>query len=635
MSAVLPTPLELGSIRLTAPVAAHATRLPWQFTLMCWSVGLLFIGLWITYAGVSPRVEVGEVVLFIAAVIAAVPLILRFFVVDDTNSDTSVTDHLVAVAIVAALATGEYITAVLVPLVMDLGHLIEHYSILRSTSLIDGMKSLYSRPATLIEEGREIVVAPDQVRVGQMLLIRPGEMIVADGEITMGHGMIDESAITGESFPRDVTPGDLVRGGTICVNGQLQVAVTHTGDETTIGRVRSMLANAVLSKAPITRTLESYAQLYAPIVLLIAAATLILTGDLKRVITVLVVSCPCSLILSGPLAMMIALSVASRRGILVKNAKFLESLAHVDVVVFDKTGTLTEGILEVQGTQPWGDEVPEKILDAASVCAAASCHPIARAILRSVPSTTASVAHRATSDVHDVPGRGVEVLCPEGTIRLGRTDWVAECCGHQITPPDHAGPLVAVSSGSTFLGWILLRDRLRAESPAVIEELRGLGIERVMLLTGDRQSVATVIANQLQLDRIVAEALPEQKLEIVREESQSGHRVLVVGDGVNDALALAAGSVGIALGARGADLAIQSADIALLTNDLHRVVDAIRLSRQTNRTIRQNVLIATLTSGVMLAMGSLGWMNALPGAILHNIGTVLVLINSARMLRAP
>lgn len=382
MSAILPTPLELGSIRLANPVASQTTRLPWQFTLMCWSVGLLILGLWITYAGAPPRVEVGEVFLFISAVIAAVPLVLRFFDVADADSETSVTDHLVAIAIVAALATGEYITAVLVPLVMDLGHLIEHYSILRSTSLIDGMKSLYSRPATLIEDGREIMVDPHEIRVGQTLMIRPGEMVVADGEVVAGHGSVDESAMTGESLPRDVVPGNIVRGGSICVNGQLQVAVTQTGDETTIGRVQSMLANAVLSKAPITRTLESYAQLYAPIVLLIAAGTLILTGDLKRVITVLVVSCPCSLILSGPLAMMIALSVASRHGILVKNAKFLETLAHVDTVVFDKTGTLTEGVLEVEGIRPWQDTPIENVLAAASICAATSRHPIARAVLQ-------------------------------------------------------------------------------------------------------------------------------------------------------------------------------------------------------------------------------------------------------------
>ena len=604
------------------------------FLCICWSIGLLGIGYWIPGNKASNRPEVGQLIQFFAASIATMPVLVRLMRGWWENSAEAFTDQLVVLAIFGALATGEYATAVLIPVIMDLGHFIEQRSIQGTQAAIDGLQRLNARAATILDESGERIVLPEDLEVGQVLLVRPGEVIAADGIVSGGRGAIDESTITGESFPREVTPHDAVHAGTVTVDGLLQVTITGTGAHTALGRIRSMLGQAIQSKGPVTRILERYAELYVPVVMLIAAFVLFITNDLQRVIAVFIVSCPCALILSAPAAMIAALASATRQGILIKNSKFLESLADAETVVFDKTGTLTEGQHEVVRIVPQQGVSEVEVMQVALCCASTSSHPVSRTITRFCQSR--GMVHPDVPPTHmrDMAGRGVEVMNGNNVLRLGRMSWLQECGVSGVSLPEHSGPLVGVGNDSSCLGVLLLQDRLRLETPHVIEELRRLGIRRLVLLTGDRAAVATDMADRLGFDHVISEALPQTKLEVVRAECAEGRKVIVIGDGINDALALAAGSIGIALGARGADIAIQSADIALMANDLGRVVTAIRLSRCTRQIIQQNVLLAAVTAGVMLALGSFGLLPPLIGAILHNAGTVLVLINSARVLRA-
>jgi Cd2+/Zn2+-exporting ATPase/Cu+-exporting ATPase len=352
---------------------------------------------------------------------------------------------------------------------------------------------------------------------------------------------------------------------------------------------------------------------------------------MSRAVTLLVVACPGTFVLAGPTALIAALATASRLGILVKNTRFLEVLADVDTVVLDKTGTVTLGHLEVVGAMP-SPGVPEnELLHAAHCCAIGSRHPVSQAVLRAMKNAG---FQGETSDhsIAESPGRGVEAHVGQAVYLLGRAEWLAERGLPVPANPDHVGAVAWVARDRQVLGCLLLADLARPEAGRAIDELRGLGLDRVVLLTGDRKQAADQIARSLRIADVIADVLPEQKLHAVEAEKTAGRSVMVVGDGVNDALALASGDVGVAMGAMGSDVALQSADVALMTNDLGRLPLAIRLSRQTRATIHQNLLIGAGSSVLMLGLAALGLVSPIAGAILHNAGEIFVLVNSARLL---
>jgi heavy metal translocating P-type ATPase len=352
---------------------------------------------------------------------------------------------------------------------------------------------------------------------------------------------------------------------------------------------------------------------------------------MSRVVTLMVVACPGAFVLAGPTAMIAALAAASRLGILVKNTKFIEALADVDTVVLDKTGTLTLGHLEVVAVRPSHGIGDTQILAAAAWCAAGSRHPVSRAIVRAALKAGLSSVE-APQVVEETHGRGVAATGENGQSLLGRGDWLRE--HHLEVPenPDHDGAVVWVAQNGTVLGCLLLADLPRPEARNAVNELRQLGFDRIVLLTGDRKEVANQVAAQLSIENVIADVLPEQKLQVVQQEKAAGRRVMVVGDGVNDALALACGDVGIAMGAMGSDVALQSADVALMTNDLNRLPMAIRLSRQTRDTISRNLLVGAGSSVLMIGLAAFGAVSPIAGAFLHNAGEIFVILNSARLL---
>jgi Zn2+/Cd2+-exporting ATPase len=604
------------------------------------AVALLGVG-WIQMRFGPPDLNnLAELIFASAAGVVALPIFweaLRGVVARDPQTFTS---QLVALATLAAMMTGNFVTATLIPVIMNVGHFLEERSVLGAQAAIQGLRGLHARAATIVAPEGERSVSPDALAAGDVLLVRPGEVIAADGEVIDGCSAVDQSSITGESVPEDLGPGQAVYAGSVNLTGVLRVRVTKTGRDTALGKVVRLLREAEQSKTPVLKLIERYAGYYVPAILIVAAIVLFVSRDMSRAVAVLVVGCPGAFVLAGPTAMIAALASASRLGILIKNTKFLESLADVDTVILDKTGTITLGRLDLISIDSFSGLAEREVLGLAACCATGSRHPISQAVV--LASRAAGIEAKNLSvegQVREIAGMGV--VCNAGgvVILLGRREWLIE---EGIRIPDvseHLGPTVWLARRNgqqpgtgELLACLRFADTPRPEAKSAIEQLRGLGVSRTILLTGDRREVAQQIGEKMEVDEIISEVLPEQKLEVVRRESDSGNSVMMVGDGINDALALASGDVGVALGAVASDVAIQSADVALMTNDLGRLPLTVRLARLTRSTIHQNILLGALISIVFVWLASVGRVSPLVGAVLHNVGELVVIGNSARLL---
>jgi heavy metal translocating P-type ATPase len=415
------------------------------------------------------------------------------------------------------------------------------------------------------------------------------------------------------------------------LDGLLEVELTRVGAESTLGRIISLMREAENAKPPVTRLLDRYASQYMTLVVLVAAATWLLTGNVPAMLAVLVASCPCALVLAAPSTAIAAIAVAARHGILIKSSAFLEHLADVSSVVFDKTGTLTTGELRLISVEVTPGADPQLARRLGGSLGAGSNHPLSRA----AASTVAQDERLILEGIREAGGFGVIGRYGGEEAALGRAD-LLERLGIPVPPvPIHTGPIAGVGLGGRFLGWLKFSDQLRPGAPEAVQELKQLGIERMILLTGDRVAAARQVAGEAGIDEVDAERLPEQKLDRVMEEIRAGRRPMVVGDGINDSLALRAGAVGVAMGAQGADVALACADLALMTNDLKRLATMIRLSRRCRHTIYVNVTIGVVFAFGLIALasaGALGGEAPIIAALLHNLSTFIGLGNAGRLL---
>ena len=610
--------------------------------------GLLIVGL-VEWKLFDMEV-VGNLIIAIASIIVSLPIfVTAIYGIFTRDADAhAMMEQLVALATLAAMMNQQFIVATLIPIIMNLGHFLEERSILGAQAAIDGLKTLQARNATLLgEDGSQTEVDPNTLKVNDLILVRPGDIIAADGEITEGTSTIDQSSITGESLPEDVTVGKNVFAGTINMTGVLNIRVTKTGEKTALGRVMELLQEAENAKTPVMKLIEKYATYYIPIILTIAGVVLFLTRDIDRAMAVLVVGCPGALVLAGPTAMIAALAAASKLGILIKNTRFLEALSNIDTVVLDKTGTVTIGHLQLSGMVLKDSANEKDLMVEALRCATGSRHPASKAIVKAAQDRDITMLTPPSAAIQEVPGKGVVLKETSETTWLGRFGWLEEegfdMTGCEALIPENfigttvwLGRRITDDSGSTrneVGGCFLMADRPRPEACDALQEMRDLGIERCVLLTGDRRATAEEIGKFLNMDQVIAEVLPSQKLDVVAQEKAAGRSVMMVGDGVNDAPALASGDVGIALGAVASDIALQSADIALMTNDLRRLPMTIRLSRATQMTIHVNIIVGLGMTFFFIWLASLGVINSLTSALLHNVGEAFVIINSARLLK--
>jgi len=603
-----------------------------KLTLALIAGGLLMVSGLIRIAA-PDQSDIAELVAGGAAILVAVPALVAAWHSLRFPDLHGVTDQLIGLAVISAWAVGDLVTAALLPLVMTVGHVLEERSLLGAQDAIRALGRLTEVNARrVLQDGRTETVPSRALRAGDIIDLRPGERIAANGLVRSGHGSVDTSSITGESVPAEVAPADPVFGGSINLDGALRVEVTRVGDQATLGRVIAMLRTAERAKPPITRLLERFAGQYMLLVLLLAAAVWFVSGSTAGMLAVLVASCPCALVLAAPAASIAAIAVAARHGILVKGAAFMENLASVNSVVLDKTGTVTLGQLRLLAAEPAPGVDRGELTLVAATLGATSNHPVSRALSALVPPEQ----RLSIDDVQETRGSGIVARCQGDSIVLGRPELLQKFGLAVPPPPPHDGPLAGVARGRQFLGWMLLADEPRPESRQALADLRDLGVRREILLTGDRRAVAERVARFLEIAEVRAEALPEEKLRCVLDEVRAGYRPMVVGDGINDSLALKAGAVGIAMGAQGTDVALAAADLVLMTNDLRRLGTCIRLSRRCRRTIHVNVALGLGWTVVIVAAagtGLLGASGALIAAVLHNMGTLAVMANAGRLLK--
>jgi Cd2+/Zn2+-exporting ATPase len=571
----------------------------------------------------------------VGAIILGYPIVWTSY--KDLRRGVLTINELVGIAVLAAFASGDYKTAGVVAFFMLMGEIIETRTAEGARQSIESLIKLTPTKARrIVGKGEEEVAAKD-LAVGDVIRIRPGDNVAADGVIVTGQGSFNQATITGESLPVDKKPGDDVFAGTQNLTGVLEVRVSRAGQDTTLGKVRELILAAEKTKLPIMRIIDQYMGFYTPLVLVIGALVWAFTRDLERVISVLVVSCPCAFILATPTAMVAALSAAARLGILIKNVGDIESAAKINAFVFDKTGTLTTGKLAVSRLAPLGETAPAELLRLAASAERYSNHPTAKALAQLAGE--AGVPLGEPKNFAETAGRGIKAEVDGKTIIVGRAQWlkdngVTEDFLKAVDLNETEGfSLLFIAREGKCIGWVGLQDQTRSEAREALIELKASGVRRIAMISGDRQPVAARVAREIGCEEVVGDCLPQNKVEFVRAMKLKGYRVAVVGDGVNDAPALAAGDLGIAMGAAGSEVAIHSATIALMNNDLRRLPFLVNLSRSTRLVINQNFLFGVVFIIGGLSLAAFGYLNPIIAAIMHNAGSLIVIFNSARLVR--
>ena len=546
-------------------------------------------------------------------------------------------DELVSLAIIACLIEGEFLTAAVVSFVMVLGALIEEATADSARKAIETLMTLSPEEATLLTDEGEKTVPIAEVKPGDQLLVKPGDRIPVDGVIRQGITAVDESSMTGEPIPREAATGDTVYAGTLNQTGVIEIEATRVGEETALGKVVKLVSDAEQHKPDATRLIDRYARWFTPTIILCAAVAWVITGEANRAVTVLIVGCPCALILAAPTAVVATIGRAARSGILVKGGLFLEVVGRADVILFDKTGTLTEGKPRVDAIETAQDVTRDELLSRAASVEQNSTHPLARAVLSAAEDEGLELA--AAEEMFTEIGLGVRARVEGELIEVGS----AYIGGGTMSVPEPlrrhlerikergATPLVVYRDGEP-LGILGVADHVRPGARDTVEKLRSFGFDRIGILTGDHEKSAQLVADAVCLDDVWAELKPGDKLRLIEGLQESGSVVMFVGDGINDAPALAAADVGIAMGAAGSDVALETADVALMHDDIAKLPFLVKLGRRMLRVIKLNIIFALLfNAAAVIACGG-GYLTPIMGAVAHNIGSVLVVLFSASMV---
>ena len=573
---------------------------------------------------------------WVAIVLCGVPIILEAFIGLVTAFDIKA-DVLVSLALIASVCIGEHFAAGEVAFIMQIGALLEDLTVAKARAGIEKLVHLTPQTARVLENGTEKVVAAQQVKVGDRLRVLPGETVPVDGVILSGETSINQAGMTGESLPVDKGPGDEVSSGTVNQFGAFEMEAARVGEDSSIQRMIRLVQSADAGKAKIVGLADRWATWIVVIALSAAALTWVFTREIIRAVTILVVFCPCALVLATPTAITAAIGNATKHGFLVREGDALERLACVKLIAFDKTGTLTYGRPRVAAVQSAAADIEERQLYLLAASAEQlSEHPLGKAIVASYRQSFEEPLPQAGS-FSMLPGRGVcaEVLGKRvlaGSRELLQEEGVEVPLSQPVEDLLHRGcTLTHVAADGKYLGCVALSDTLREESAGMIKELKELEIDPV-LLTGDNQNAADSIAQRLGISMVHARCLPEDKMRCIDEYQQSGRPVCMMGDGVNDAPALRRAMVGIAMGGVGSDIAVDAADIALVDDEVRELPHLVALSRRMMGTIRLNLTFSMGLNFLAIALAITGVLNPVFGALVHNAGSVAVILNSALLL---
>ena len=553
-------------------------------------------------------------------------------------------DLAIVIAALAALAIGEYLAAAEAMFIMLLGEGLEAWAAGRTERAIHRFVDQLPHHARVLRDGEEIEVHVEDLVPGDVISVRAGERISADGIVTEGASAVDESPITGESVPRDKAAGDEVFSGTVNGHGLLHVRVTQAGDDSTLAQLIHLVEEARDHRtAPVVRVADRYARYFLPAILLAAGAVYLLSSDadtterVRRAVAVLIVGCPCALILATPAAMVAAIGGLARRGLLARGGQVVQKASEIDTVVFDKTGTLTTGAFEIVEILAAPGHTEEQVLALGATAEASSDHPLAKVIVRSAEER--GIGTPEVRDAQIVPGRGAQCFHEGRVVRAGNEGFLSEHgiegLKDYLDAADRSGATpVLVADGATLAGAILLRDTPRTGAHDAIHEIEDLGVSNIILLTGDRRKAADAMARVIGITHVEAELLPEQKLDRIKQLQVQGRKVAMIGDGVNDAPALAAADVGIAISGSGADIAAEAADVVDLNHEIDRLPKLFGVSRNAVTTVWQNIILfAGVVNVAAVYVAGKGWMGPALAAGVHQISSIFVMLNSVRLLR--
>ena len=548
---------------------------------------------------------------------------------------------LMSVSTIGAFAIGEYPEAVAVMLFYQVGEFFQSLAVKRSRKSISDLMDICPDSATVKRNGVLQVVSPESVAVGEIIVVKPGEKIPLDGIVVDGESMLDTKALTGESVPKSIRKGDEALSGCINQSGLLTLKVTKSFGESTVSKITDLVENASARKAPTENFITTFARYYTPVVVGMAAVwaiipPLVLGGGwsewLRRGFVFLIVSCPCALVISIPLTFFGGIGAASKRGVLVKGSNYLEALNKVSVVVFDKTGTLTKGVFEVANIIPAAGYQKEQVLEYAAQAESYSNHPIAKSILATYGKP---IDQKQFSDFEEISGHGISVMVQGKKVLAGNSK-LMESEKIAYAACDAAGTKFYVAADGSYVGCILIADEVKPDSKCAIAELKKIGVEKTVMLTGDDERIGKSVADELGLDAYYAQLLPDQKvekLEMLDKQKRQGSKLAFVGDGINDAPVLARADVGIAMGGLGSDAAIEAADVVLMTDEPSKLVEAIDVAKATKRIVMQNIVIALGIKSVFLVLGALG-MAGMWEAVFGDVGvTIIAVLNAMRILK--
>jgi Cd2+/Zn2+-exporting ATPase len=618
---------------------AERTRTFWKerrsLIFLCLSgvtLGLSWIFTWI---GLGP-LSLPTALAIVSLILGGYPIVksaVQTLLIPDLNVDT-----LVSIAAISATAVGAYREAATVIFIMLLGEFLEGVTVGKTRKAIASLIQLSPKTAWVRREDKEVQVPIEDVKPREVVIVRPGERIPVDGKIISGCGSVNQSTLTGESIPVEKEAGDKVYCGTFNESGSCEVEATQVAEDTKLAQIKRLILEAQAEKSPTQRMMDRFSRYFIPAIILVALVTFLVTGEIIRGITILIVACPCALVLGTPTAVVAAIGNAARQGILIKGGAYLEQMGRLKTLLMDKTGTLTHGRPKVVEISALDGMDEKEVLYWAAIAEKRSEHPLARAITEKAEESGLNIPHPQSFE--DFRGKGVKVQWNSRMIIVGSSEMM-KSEGVQIPESTQGVFESKQSEGMTsllitldrrLLGIISIADTLREGAKEAIDKIRKQGVSEIWMLTGDSVLVADRIGRELGI-RYEAKLLPEDKVMSVKEWKRKGRVVAMIGDGVNDAPALAAADIGIAMGAVGTDVAIETADIALMTDELEKIPTVIRLSRKALRVIKENLIFALVFNTVLVILSAQGWVTMILGAVMHQASSLLVIFSSMRLLR--
>jgi len=607
-----------------------------QVNRLMYAAGALLLAALAVYL-LSGNQTVLDALLITASIVAGVPTVLRAW--QASRQKMFSIELLVTIAVIGALIIGEYVESAAVTFLFLFGAFLEGRSLEKARASLKSLMEMAPLEATVIRDGIRSIINADEVVENDLVVIQTGEKIPIDGRIVSGKASVNEAAITGESVPASKTKDDQVFSGSILDSGYIEVIAEHVGEDTTFSKIIELVEEAQEGKAKTQRFLEKFATIYTPGIMVLSILVWIITQDIHLALTFLVIACPGALVISAPVSIVAGIGNGARNGILIKGGEVMENLAKINAMVFDKTGTLTQGSPEVTAVKGFVIS-DEELLMMAAEAEVISEHHLGRAIVKEAERKGLKLVHEP-SEVTVLKGRGIEVVLNNKPLYIGNRKGLSQKdiaidseVENYATAREKAGnTAVFIADDKKILGVISIADKIREKASNTIHQLKSIGVNHLVMLTGDNQHTANIVGKQLGLDGIYAELLPEDKAEKVKSCMAKGRNLAMIGDGVNDAPALATADVGIAMGVAGTDVAMEAADVVLMADNLEKLPHALQLSKATIRNMKQNMFLAVGTVALLLAGVLTKNVNLASGMLVHELSVLLVILNAIRLVR--